>query len=209
MNKKDITGQKFGKLTAVKFSHKDDKKVYWWIFKCDCGTIKTITRRNVINKSVKSCGCMWHASGKDSPHTTHGISKTKFYCAYIHITQRCKNKKVRNYKDYGGRGIKCLWKSSDEFYNDMYKSYIEHIKKFGEKQTTIDRIDNNGNYCKENCRWATPKIQQRNKRNSLLITYKGQTCTLPEWSEKLNLKLRVLYKRYQMGYPTEKIFQKL
>lgn len=97
--------------------------------------------------------------------TKHGMCKTKFYIAYHGMYQRCNNPTCKRYYRYGGRGIKNLWKSFEEFRDDMYGDYLKHIEKFGEKNTTLDRIDNNGNYCKENCHWATWEQQRDNKPN--------------------------------------------
>lgn len=88
----------------------------------------------------------------------------RFNYIFLGMKRRCTDIKSSNYKYYGERGIKVEWKSYQEFKDDMYKSYKEHAKLFGEKQTTIDRIDVNGNYCKKNCRWATWKEQSGNKR---------------------------------------------
>ena len=83
------------------------------------------------------------------------------------MRSRCENTKATGYKDYGGRGIKLLWNDFDPFYKDMYVSYLKHITKHGPKQTTIDRINVNGNYSLANCRWATHKIQSLNQRKHL------------------------------------------
>jgi hypothetical protein len=85
------------------------------------------------------------------------------YIKYNNIKMRCLYKSHRSYHDYGGRGINILWKSYKDFKNDMFNSYKKHLNKYGHKQTTIDRIDVNGNYCKDNCKWST-LIEQRNNR---------------------------------------------
>lgn len=90
---------------------------------------------------------------------------------YYSMQRRCKNPSQYNYRYYGGRGIKNLWKSYRDFKNDMYLLYIEHLNVHGKKQTTLDRIDVNGHYCKENCRWATWSEQGKNKRPRPKICY--------------------------------------
>lgn len=97
----------------------------------------------------------------------HGFAKkgekSRFYKTYENMKARCNDKTRRNYKNYGGKGIIVEWKSFIEFKNDMYPSYLQHLKRHGIKQTSIDRIDNARNYSKENCRWATRKTQSKNQ----------------------------------------------
>lgn len=136
---------------------------------------------------------------------THGLRKTKFYYVFHNIQKRCNNPSADNFPRYGGRGIKYLWKNFEEFRDDMYKSYQGHVKKFGAKQTQIDRIDNNGNYCKKNCRWVTIKEQAKNKRNNIKITYKRKTLILSDWAMATGIYRKTLSRRLSLKWPIEKI----
>ena len=107
-------------------------------------------------------------------HSFHGLTGTTFYLKWENLRTRVSNPNHRAYKFYGGKGVKCLWSSFEEFKNDMYESYLEHCKKFGEKETQIDRIDTNGHYCKENCRWVIRKEQDNNKVDTIYIDVAGQ-----------------------------------
>lgn len=133
-------------------------------------------------------------------------NKQRLYTIYYSIKNRTENKyNIYSYKNYGKRGIKCLWKNFEEFYNDMYKSYCLHIEKFGHKQTSIDRIDNNGNYCKENCRWATYKEQANNRRNSIFLKFKEKNLTVKDWAKKLSIPESTIRGRIAYHWDTEKI----
>lgn len=106
--------------------------------------------------------------------TTHGMSKTNFYKVWENINTRLTCKTHKTYKHYGGRGIKCEWKRFEDFYRDMYGSYLIHLKQYGKRDTTIDRINVNGNYSKSNCKWATRSEQNRNQRPRTLCLSEAQ-----------------------------------
>ena len=131
--------------------------------------------------------------GKKNHSFKHGLAKTNIYNTWRSMLKRCNDKNHKSYKRYGGRGIIILWNSFEEFRDDMYESYLKHQKE--NKNTTIERINNNGNYCKKNCRWATPKEQARNRVGNKLISFRGKTKTGAEWAEELGFDRHVIYFR--------------
>ena len=132
---------------------------------------------------------------KGGNHYTHGLSGSALYVKYYTVLKRCTNPNQQNYALYGGRGIECKWQTFEEFYKDMHISYFAHVKKYGTRETTLERIDNNGNYSKENCRWATTSQQARNRRSNKLFTYRGKTLCLAEWAEFFNINYYILQYR--------------
>ena len=193
-----IIGQKFNRLTAIKSTLKKDKhRNRIWIFCCDCGVVKKLSRNSVTTGNTKSCGCLF----KEVPlkNTTHGMTRTRFYAIWGGILTRCYNKRRQCFKNYGGRGIKCSWKSFEEFYKDMFQAYLNHIEKMGINDTTIDRIDVNKDYSKENCRWSTWKQQSQNKRNTIMINFNGENRRLAEWSKIYHISYHTLYDRWIHG----------
>ena len=116
------------------------------------------------------------------------------------MNERCNCKNRHGYKWYGARGIKNEWLLFEQFKNDMYKDYLNHTLKFGVDNTSIDRINPDGNYCEENCRWATRTIQRNNYRN--MQRYKGKTIRM--WAKELNVNEKTLYNRMHMGWSIRK-----
>jgi len=153
--------------------------------------------------------CSKSCNGRYNKHReasrTHDMSSTHFYKTWSNINYRCNNSNDRRYHDYGGRGIKVEWKTFEEFKLDMYESYQSHLKEFGRLNTTIDRIDVNGNYSKDNCRWATQKVQQRNRSNNKYYTLNGRTQCLFAWAEEFNITPKTLWWRLNNNWELDKV----
>lgn len=119
-----------------------------------------------INQLIKEMVGNKEIIKKNRENIQSGFARTSFYRVWVNIKQRCLNKNSSAYSNYGSRGIKVCkgWLKFENFKKDMYESYLKHIKEFGKKQTTIDRINNDGNYELSNCKWSTRKEQANNKR---------------------------------------------
>ena len=159
MGKKlDLTGKKFGRLTVLRENGRTNANKVKWECQCDCGNISTHVGSRMKNGDIQSCGCMQLEAIKTC-NITHGMSYTREYNIWQGMKDRCINSENQGYEDYGGRGISVCtrWLDSFEnFYEDMGLSPTD--------DHSIDRIDNEGNYCPDNCRWATIKQQSDNKR---------------------------------------------
>ena len=155
----DLTGKRFGKLTVIKRVHNEKNKHARWLCKCDCGN-EVVVQSQSLKKSTKSCGCLLVEL-----HLTHGQAGTRLYNIWNVMKQRCGNPNNHNYKEYGARGISVCedWKRSFETFQEwaMKTGYNPDLKR---GECTLDRINNDGNYCPENCRWVTMKEQCQNRR---------------------------------------------
>ena len=129
-------------------------------------------------------------------HYVHGKRKTRLYRIWANVKTRCTNKNDPHYKRYGGRGITVC----DEWKNDFKAFYDWSVTHGYADDLTIDRIDNNDNYCPSNCRWVTVAQQNRNKRNVKYITYNGETHTIPEWTTILHLGKETIRERLKRGW---------
>ena len=141
---------------------------------CDCWTIRFVQRNHLIDWSSKCCGCIWDQKIKEiwKTNTIHWMEWSVPYKKYMSAKARCLNKKSDSYSRYGWRWIKFERKNFAEFRKDMWKSYQEHVDQYWEKETTLERIDVNWNYCKENCKWATWDEQRNNMTTNHKVIYK-------------------------------------
>lgn len=133
----------------------------------------------------------------------HGLSNTRIWRAFNAAKNRCTNPKNNRYALYGGRGILFEWGNFQSFLDDMYESFKEHVRVHGESNTLIERIDNNGNYCKGNCRWASRLEQANNKSDNYFIEHNGETKTAAEWARGFGIPGNIFWGRIKNGWSFE------
>lgn len=203
----DLTGQKFGKLTALSLAERSKSGNIRWLCQCDCGKMVVVHGSSLRKGSTKSCGCLQKQRCSEV-NTRHGGSNSRLYNEWASMKARCNNKNNKRYHRYGGRGIIVCeeWSNNFEAFRDwaLSNGYDENAP-FG--QCTIERIDVNGNYDPANCRWANMKEQQNNKQGNRFITYNGKTQTVKQWAEELGIDYHCLYTRLiEREWPIEKAF---
>jgi hypothetical protein len=183
------TGKRFGRITVLEMSDPVGVKRKRPACRClcDCGKEFIVLSENLVSGNTKSCGCL-HKENTSSTHKTHGMAGTATHKIWCTMRRRCFAKTNPKYQSYGARGITVCdrWLKFENFYTDM------GAKPDGR---TLDRIDNNGNYCKENCRWATPKEQARNTRRNHMVTHKGRTQCISAWAEEIGIPAMNLFYR--------------
>ena len=203
----NLLGKRFGRLVVVKQAGKAKCGNYLWLCKCDCGTEKVILASSLRSGVTQSCGCLGREQFGNRTRK-HGQSGTRLYRLWNTIITRCECTASESYKDYGGRGIKMCdeWRNNYQAFRDwaLATGYDENAPT---GKCTIDRIDVNGNYCPENCRWVTKAYQANNKRNNHFLELDGERHTVKEWSEITGLKTVTILSRIQRGWDTQRVLQ--
>lgn len=189
----DLVGQAFGKLKVI--SRGDTPA--WYKCKCSCGNERLARSSELLNGTVKSCGCLfWEVlHEKNSKVGTHHMTKTRLYRIWYGMRMRCTFTKNRDYMNYGGRGIKYCdqWKHFEPFMEWAFAhGYEEHL--------TLERVDVNGNYEPDNCKWITGKEQYYNKTTNRYIEHNGEKKTVAQWAKEIGISRQGLRYRLEAGW---------
>lgn len=206
----DLTGEVFGFITVIRKRNASDiagpqGNRLSWLGRCACGNQKLYSGSDLRLGRILSCGCRRFELISIAKRT-HGMSRSRhertttqrIYRIWSGIKRRCDNPQSHAYKDYGGRGISYQksWDSFENFWTDMKDGYRNDL--------TIERIDVNGNYTKENCRWATRLEQGNNTRTNRVLEFRGVKKTMSEWCRIVVLPMKTVHLRLKNGWSVER-----
>jgi len=201
---KDITGQKFGRLTVISKNDRPGHLTYWNCV-CDCGNTAVIAGSRLKNGNTKSCGCLHDESSRKRAKmqfTKHGMCHTRLSSIWSSMKTRCSNPNARAYKWYGARGITFCddWNEFEPFMEwALANGYSDNL--------TLERIDVNGNYEPENCKWIPFSEQGKNTRKNHFVTIKGETHCVSEWSKIIGINRSSFRERLQKGWSEEDLLK--
>lgn len=202
-NIKSLEGQKFNRLTVCVFAGSKNQQAHW-ICHCECGNTTIVSGSRVSTGHIKSCGCLQkEAAGKAcASRSTHGEGsrpKSPEYITYVSAKSRCQNPNNASFPHYGGRGIKFLFNSFEEF--------LESLGRRPSPKHSLERINNEGDYSAENCKWADSVEQSNNRRSSRMITMNNKTQSLANWCRELGLDYKKILARLHSGWGVERAFE--
>jgi hypothetical protein len=184
------TGKRYGRLQVGRPVQIDGKRTIRYECICDCGNVSYPAGSDLRRGKATACGCQ---------NKTHGMTETPEYKAYCAAKTRCNNKNIAQYKDYGGRGIKFLFESFEQFFKELGPK--------PSKYHTVDRIKVDRHYEPGNVRWATRREQMNNFRRNRLLTAYGKTQTPAEWARESGTNVYTIYKRMDRGLDDERAIE--
>lgn len=206
----DLSGKRVGKLTVLErvedHIQKSGAPKAMWRCRCDCGNERIVYGQVLRSGKIIDCGCgsfERRSAISTAIATTHGGSDTRLYRVWRAMRERCNSRTSKNFKDYGARGIKVFgeWEIFENFRDWAFSHGYDQYAKRG--ITTLDRINVNGNYEPENCRFVEQATQCRNKRNNWNIEFNGKTQCLTDWAKETGIKRLTLRHRLKSGWSVE------
>jgi hypothetical protein len=193
---RDLTGERFGRLLVQRKDGYNKHHQLYWLCECDCGNYKLVLGSLLRNGETQSCGCL-HKEVTGNINRKHSLANTPIYSLWNSMIDRCHLPTSHTYNRYGERGISVCerWHNFENFYADM-----------GDKPEgmSLERIDNNGDYCPENVIWATAKQQANNRKSNVVLEHNGKKQTMQQWCDELGLKIGTVWARLNVyGYTVE------
>lgn len=188
----NLLDSRFGRLLVISRASNTRAHKAQWLCQCDCGAFTIVPTGTLRTGHTQSCGCL-HRELLSERQARHRMSESPEFRIYAGLITRCTNSNRQQWKDYGGRGIRCLFVSFEEFYAEVGPR--------PSPRHTIERISNDGDYAKGNIRWATRKEQNRNRRDNILVTHDGKTQCIGAWAEELGIHPQTLYSRHTRHKP--------
>ncbi len=198
----DLTGQRFVRLVVQQRCQPPKQyasKTTWWMCLCDCGNVKAVRASHLKRGGVQSCGCLQRENLSVYP-STHQYTGTPTWHSWRGMLDRCRRENSTSWERYGGKGIKVCdrWQGETGF-----KNFLADMGERPEGKT-LDRINSTGDYCLENCRWATPKEQRLNTPRTRFLTFNGKTLCLGDWAKELGIARNTITNRLNKGWSVEK-----
>lgn len=201
MNKISLTGVVFGRLTVIEKDETKNDGRSRWLCRCECGSEKIVRSDALKSKRTRSCGCLQKdLLVKRKPRKTHGKSNKRLYTMFHNMQRRCYDEDHVSFHNYGGKGISV----SKEWRNDFKSFYKWAVENGYSDNLTIDRINNENDYSPTNCRFITHKEQQNNRKDNVFVNYEGESRTISQWAEFLNVEYSTLQTRLKRGWSIER-----
>ena len=190
----ELAGRVFGRLTVLSYSHSNKRGGAVWNCRCECGTEKQVAA-SCLRHGTQSCGC-YRVEMNLAAVLKHGRSNTTEYYAWSAMRDRCSNSNRHDWHRYGGRGIKVC---------DRWQVFANFLADMGSRPSgmSLDRIDPNGDYCLENCRWASTKTQGNNTRRNVFIEHDGRKQTIAQWADELGVGRQLFYRQVYKSSPAQ------
>lgn len=191
------SGKRYGRLVAIQRVKVARTRFQVWECQCDCGSRTEVRSDCLKSGKTKSCGCLRDDSRKDparNKFVVHGLCNHELYKTWSRMKERCHNERDTNYSRYGGRGIKVC-----ERWRWSFPAFLEDMGERPSANHQLDRINNDGNYCPENCRWVPREVQSRNRRTNQVVEINGERMCLTDWAQRYGVNPKTAFKRIRLG----------